>query len=78
MQVASLDDLRRLTRATHASKVCRVLAAAGVPYRLDAAGQPIVLAAAVQRAFGGGPDTATATAIDIDIDARLARLKRKV
>lgn len=71
----SLEELRRLTRATHSKKVCKVLAQAGVAYKLDAAGSPIVLRASIDRAFGLAHDTASST--EIDMSARLARLKEK-
>jgi hypothetical protein len=69
----TLLELRRITRATHASKVCRVLAQAGVPYKLDGDGAPIVLRAALEKVFG--LTAVTATQGEIDMGARLARLK---
>ena len=68
----TLEELRAMTRATHARKVCKVLTAMGVPWKVDSDGNPVVLRSAVERVLGVKHEPALAPPIDVAERLRLA------
>ena len=77
----TLEELRRMTRATHKDKICRVLTKMRIPWRLDAEGNPVVLRKAVEAVFLGKIESQS---VEIDMATRfaltnaiLARKKRR-
>lgn len=47
----TIEELREMSRAWQASKICKFLTKHGIPYRLDLEDKPVVLRAAAEKAF---------------------------